>query len=143
MLEEVLRYVNNRFERSSEEGTFAISGGVLDIPALEGQYYWIEGSALNDGLHLHPAGDLEDEEFDGKVTLLAVPKALVELAAEIEQWNADNARVVDSPLASESFGGYSYTKMGASSGTETPQAAWQVQFGGRLRPYRKLARWWQ
>lgn len=144
MLEEVLRYVNNRFERSCVSGRFAIDGGALDVPgALEGQYVWLEGSALNDGLHLCPLEDLADEEFDGRAWLLAIPRPLVDLAEEIEAWCDDNAKAIGGPYQSESFGGYSYTKAtGGAQGNETPAAAWQLQFGARLRPYRKLSRDW-
>lgn len=143
MLEEVLRYVNNRFERNAWDGTFSVAGGVLDADGiLEGQYYWVEGSVLNDGLHLHPAGDLRDEKWDGRIVALAVPRAVAELADEISQWCEANAQALASPYQSESFGGYSYTKASAAQGAETPAAAWQLHFGARLRPYRKLARDW-
>lgn len=151
MLEEVLRYINNRFDRDgngvaygSESGTFTVDGGSLDADGLiEGQYFWIEGSILNDGLHLYPDSDLQDETFYGRIVYLAIPRAVVEIADEIEQWNASNADTVNSPLQSESFGGYSYTRAsGGAQGNEMPSAAWQLQYGARLRPYRKLSREW-
>ena len=150
-LEEVLRYVNNRFDCDSSgapvgsaEGTFSIEGGSLEVDGLlEGQYFWVEGSALNDGLHLYPDSDMSDEEFEGRVVFLRVPRILVDLADEMEVWNAEYADMVDSPLQSESFGGYSYTKAtGGQSGNVSPAAAWQLHFGARLRPYRKLSRDW-
>lgn len=151
MLEEVLRYVNNRFDRDSQgnwvgskSGALSISEGALEMAGiLDGQYYWIEGSALNDGLHLHPADDLVDEEFEGRVVLLRVPRAVASLAEEIAAWCEANAEAIGGPYQSESFGGYSYSKaQGASQGNEVPSAAWQTQFGARLRPYRKLSRDW-
>ena len=151
MLEEVLRYINNRFDRDangdyvgSADGEFSVSDGTLAVDGLlEGQYFWVEGSALNDGLHLYPPSGMSDETFEGRVVFLRVPKAVVDLADEIEAWNQANSSVVDSPLQSESFGGYSYTKAGGGAqGNETPAAAWQLHFGARLRPYRKLARYW-
>lgn len=151
MLEEVMRYINNRFDcdsrgcpYGSKTGTFTVVDGGLQVDGLlEGQYFWVEGSVLNDGLHLHPASDLKDETFDGKVVFLVVPNSVVDLAAEIEAWCAKNADVLDSPLQSESFGGYSYTKAsGGSEGNEMPSAGWKVHYASRLRPYRKLAREW-
>lgn len=151
MLEQVLRYINNRFDRDasgnaygSKSGTFEIADGSLEIIGLlEGQYYWVEGSVLNDGLHLHPATDMHDETFNGKVVFLKVPPAVVSIAEEISEWSESNAEVINSPLQSESFGGYSYTRAsGGAEGNETPSAAWQLQFGARLRPYRKLSRDW-
>ena len=144
MLEEVLRYINNRFERGRVDGAFSIQGGALEIDgALDGQYVWLEGSALNDGLHLYPLQGLSDEEFDGSAVLLAVPRQVVAIAEEAEEWCAEHADAIGGPYASESFGGYSYTKAtGGASGNETPAAAWQLQFGARLRPWRKLSRDW-
>lgn len=151
MLEEVMRYVNNRFDRDaqgnwvgSKAGTFDISGGSLEIAGLkEGQYFWIEGSDLNDGLHRYPFDDMEDESFDGRVVFLRVPRAVIDLADEIEAWNDANADAIGGPYQSESFGGYSYTMAsGGAQGNETPAAAWQAHFGARLRPFRKLSRDW-
>lgn len=144
MLEEVLRYINNRFERSRKDGEFTVEGGALDYDGLlEGQYYWVEGSVLNDGLHLHPASDLADETFAGAIVLLVVPNAVVAIADEIGEWCSKNSDTISSPLQSESFGGYSYTRAsGGTEGNQNPAAAWQLQFGARLRPYRKLSRDW-
>lgn len=151
MLEEVLRYINNRFDRDSrgaaygsKSGTFTIEDGTLEVEGLlRGQYFWVEGSVLNDGLHLYPATDLEDETFVGTVVFLVIPDSVVDLAAEIGAWCERNADVLDSPLQSESFGGYSYSKAsGGSEGNEMPSAGWQVHYASRLRPYRKLSRDW-
>ena len=151
MLEEAMRYVNNRFDRDaqgnwvgSRSGAFSIADGSLEIVGVpEGQYYWVEGSALNDGLHRMGDSDMDDEDFEGRVVLLRVPKAFSELCAEIAAWNEANASVLDSPLQSESFGGYSYSKAsGGAQGNETPAAGWQLHFGARLRPFRKLSRDW-
>lgn len=151
MLEEVLRYINNRFDRDSRgiaygstEGTFTVEDGSLEVEGLlEGEYFWVEGSRLNDGLHPYPATDMRDETFTGRVVRLVIPGRVIDLAAQIEAWNQRNADVINSPLQSESFGGYSYTRAsGGASGNETPSAAWQLQFGAMLRPYRKLSRDW-
>lgn len=151
MLEQVMRYINNRFDcdgngvpYGSQSGQFSVEDGTLEVEGLlEGQWFWVEGSVLNDGLHQYPAEGMSDEEFDGKVVFLVVPKAVEEIAQEIEEWQTRNADVISSPLQSESFGGYSYTRAsGGSQGNETPSAAWQLQFGARLRPWRKLSRDW-
>lgn len=151
MLEEVLRYMNNRFDSDSSGnaygsacGTFTVDDGTLEIDGLkEGQYFWVEGSVLNDGLHLYPESDMRDETFDGKVVFLHIPQAVVGISDEIDAWMAKNADALDGPYQSESFGGYSYTKAsGNAQGNETPYAAWQLQFGARLRPWRKLSRRW-
>lgn len=151
MLEEVLRYINNRFDNDSKgnpygskSGTIRIEDGTVEVDGLyDGQYFWVEGSALNDGLHLYPDTDMRDEVFTGRIVYLVIPNAVVDLAAQVGMWCERNADAINSPLQSESFGGYSYTRAsGGSTGNETPPAAWQVQFGSRLRPYRKLSRDW-
>lgn len=142
MLEQVLTHIHNRFERERLDGRFSIEGGLLSVPgALTGQYVWVEGSVLNDGLHQVPATGLDDEEFDGTVWLLAVPPSLVDLADEIGGWCDANGQVADSPYQSESFGGYSYTKADAASrsGQGAGLSGWQAQFASRLNPWRKLS----
>lgn len=137
MLEEVLRSLNNWFERDYATGVFEIAGGSIGLPdgwLLDGQYFRIEGSVFNDGLHQWPAVDLRDEEFTGVVTALAVPKAVQELAEEIAQWQADNGKAAQSPLQSESFGGYAYTKASGANGSLT----WQDVFRSQLNRWRKL-----
>lgn len=150
MLEQVLRYINNRFDRDSrgypygsKAGTFTVENGNLEVDGLlEGQYFWIEGSRLNDGLHLYPDTGMQDEEFTGEIVFLVIPNAVVDMATQVEMWCEKNAEVIDSPLKSESFGGYSYTREDGNTGSETPPEAWQARFGARLRPFRKLSREW-
>lgn len=151
MLEEMLRWINNRFDCGADgtpygsvEGTFAIEDGGLTVDGLkDGQYFWVEGSVLNDGLHRYPAEDMADEEFEGRVVFLRVPRAVAAIAEEAEAWCEANADAVAGPYQSESFGGYSYTKAtGSTNGNEAPAAAWQLQFGSRLRQWRKISRDW-
>lgn len=151
MLEEVLRYINNRFDADSRgvpygsvSGAFEIAGGTLDIDGLaDGQYFWVEGSVLNDGLHKYPDTGMRDESFEGTIVFLVVPRAVEGLAADIEEWCEQNSDAIGGPYQSESFGGYSYTMaQGSAEGNETPPAAWQVRYGARLRPWRKLRRDW-
>ena len=151
MLEEMLRYINNRFDKDSrgvpygsESGTFAIDGGAIEIEGLsDGQYFWIEGSVLNDGLHKYPADDLQDEVFDGKVVFLKVPQTVIGLAEDAEQWLESNSEALNGPYQSESFGGYSYSLgSGGAQGNELPASAWQIRYGAMLRPWRKLSRDW-
>lgn len=149
MLEEVLRYINNRFDRDahgclygSKRGTFEVEGGSLDADWLaNGQYYWIEGSMYNDGLHQHPDDQMHDETFDGSIFLLAIPKYVVDIAEEIDDWLEANAKALGGPYQSESFGGYTYTLAGKGNG-DVPASEWQAKFGARLRQFRKLGRDW-
>lgn len=143
MLEEVLAYINNWFERERICNDFAIVGGEFsnDIPLLQdGQYFRIDGSVFNDGLHQWPSTDLTDEEFTGTVTALAVPKAVVDLAEEIADWQESNGSTVDSPYQSESFNNYSYTLRTAQTDGDGSSGAvsWRDVYRHRLNRWRKL-----
>ena len=150
MLESVLAHIHNWFVRDAHSVSgCTIAGG--ELPAgvaggiLEGQWYRIEGSALNDGLHLHPDIELLDETFDGTVSTLAIPRPLLALAEEIGEWVAANreadAAALSSPYKSESFGGYSYTTRDTSRSGSTGGGltGWQAAFAGDLNAWRKLA----
>ena len=139
MLEQVLMNIRNWFpvKGGIHSGTFTIKDGGITLPFLaEGQYFRICGSVFNDGLHQYPAGDLKTETFDGTVWALAVPQAVIELAAEIEAWQKKNGDASVSPYQSESFGGYQYSKAtdSASGGAVT----WKTAFRSRLNAWRKL-----
>jgi hypothetical protein len=134
MLYEVMKYLHNFFAtKVCEKGTYTITDGVLDLPFVkDGQYIYIEGSTMNDGVYKYPLSGLTDEEFDGFITLLTPPKAFLDLVAEIEGYEADNAA---SPYQSESFGGYSYTRATNKSGEV---AGWKDVFASRLGVWRKI-----
>lgn len=139
MLEQVLLYLKNFFivENGVHDGEYTIKGGNIDLPFLQkGQYFRILGSVFNDGVYQYMdsvALNLLDETFDGTVWALAVPRAVIALADEIEAWEAKTA--TDTPFVSESFGGYSYSRATNSNGQP---AGWQDVFRARLHPYRKL-----
>lgn len=138
MLEELLRALRNWFVRDKATGRIRVEGGALVPPEglslADGQYIRVTGSVFNDGLHAWPYNGLTDEEFVGTVWALAIPQAVVDLAAEIEAWQTEHAGELDSPYASESFGGYSYTRVGGDGSPIT----WRQQFKARLDPWRKL-----
>lgn len=136
MLEQVLRYIRNWFPASFHNGTFVIENGTIDLPFMQnGQYFRIVGSVFNDGVYQYPA-ELQDETFNGSVWALAIPKAVLDIVSDIEEWNVKNADRVNSPYQSESFGGYSYTlKAGNGSGGG---ATWQSTFASRLNAWRKI-----
>lgn len=138
-------YLKNWFERDSVKGTFTIENGALPGEVadklLDGQYFRIVGSILNDGVHKYTADTaidtLHDETFTGAVWLLAIPSEVVEIAEEIEAWNEKNADAVASPFQSESLsaGSYSYTK---ASGDSIASLTWQNVFAARLTQWRKI-----
>lgn len=138
MIEQICAYIHNYFEHTSASGTFTIENGVLvDGPGImPGQYFHIRGSVFNDGVHLI-SDQLTDETFTGTITLMAVPKAVLELSEDISAWVEQNAQVMNSPYQSESFGGYSYTKASGSGGADG--ADWRSVFSTRLNQWRKLS----
>lgn len=143
MLTEVCAWLRNHFEREVYTEKVVISGGSLtgfDDRLLNGQYFRIQGSVLNDGVHLFPSTDLSDETFDGTITSMAIPKAVVEIAKEMEEWKEKYGSVSSpamSPFQSESFGGYSYNRGSSSKGDSSSDDMWS-KYGSRLAPWRKL-----
>ncbi len=144
MLTELCAELKNYFLRDRDAdihyGEYTISGGSIDLPfLLDGQYFRIVGSVLNDGVYQYPAVGLTDEVFSGAVWAMAVPPAVIALAADIEAWNEKNSETLSSPYVSESFGGYSYTKA-TTGGVGTSGAfTWRDQFASRLAKWRRLS----
>ena len=140
MLTELCAELKNYFLRNQSEdihhGEYTISGGSIDLPfLLDGQYFRIVGSVLNDGVYQYPVSELADETFSGAIWAMAVPPAVIALAAEIDGWNKANADALASPYQSESFGGYTYSKGSSASGTGGYD--WKDQFSNRLNKYRR------
>ena len=139
MLEQVLMNIRNWFivDGGVHPGTFTIKGGGIALPFLaNGQYFRILGSVFNDGLHQYPEDDLVDETFNGTIWALAIPKAVIDLADEIQNWQEKNGEASVSPYQSESFGGYSYSK---ATDAETGGAVtWQSAFKQQLSAWRKI-----
>lgn len=136
MLETVLQNFNNWFlvPDGVHAGEFTVQGGQITLPFLQtGQYFRVVGSVFNDGLHQYPVADLTDETFTGSVWALAVPKAVIELAEEIDAWQTKNGD--PGPFTSESFGGYSYSKATNASGMAV---GWQDVFKSRLNDWRRI-----
>lgn len=142
MLEQVLDYIHNYFVKAVHTGKITISDGRINVDGIQdGQYYKIIGSIFNDGLYKY--GDstrvLHDEEFVGEIWLMAVPPALIDIAAEVKSWVDKYGNVVASPYTSESFGGYSYTKVQNSTASNSKGLSWQTAFGSRLNHWRKIS----
>ena len=116
--------------------TYTISGGsIAPLDFLQdGQYFRIVGSVFNDGVYQYPATSLTDEVFNGAACAMAVPPAVIDLAAEIEEYNKSDAGKA-SLYISENFGGYGYTKATDANGAPI---GWQKVFANRLAQWRKL-----
>ena len=139
MLEEVLRHLNNWFlvPDGIHLDTYTIEDGGITLPFLqEGQYFREVGSVFGDGVYQYPASGLKEETFDGAIWSLAVPQAVVNLAEEIEAWQAKNGEAAAGPYQSESFGGYTYSK--AVDAATGGAVSWQAAFRSRLNDWRKL-----
>ena len=136
---ELCAYLRNYFVKDKVIGGFTIENGSLDVSLfsiLDGQYFRIVGSTLNDGVYKYPETHLKDEVFDGEIWLLAIPPAVVDLSQEIDDWANKYGETVSSPFTNESFGGYSYSKPGLGSGSGA--ISWQQVFFDKLKLWRKL-----
>ena len=149
MLETVLMYLNNWFAMGRYDDTYTIEDGKLTLPFLvNGQYFRILGSLLNDGVYKYANGTaldetgteitLIDETFDGSVWALAIPNGFLSAVEEITAWTAKNGD--GGAYTSESFGGYSYSKSTNSKGLAV---GWRDVFAAQLAPWKKPAGSWQ
>lgn len=142
VLTELCEYLNNYWPVSKAKGHYQIVGKTIVLPQLqEGQYYRIIGSVFNDGVHKYPSTDLVNEEFDGVIWAMAVPNTVVALASDIDAWQKAFGGATSpamSPMQSESFQNYSYTKASGSNASGTDSTTWQGAFASRLAPYRRL-----
>lgn len=144
MLSEVCKELNNWFDVRSERlhGAFEISGGRItdsDFSAKiqPNQYFRIIGSVFNDGVYKNDESlDLTDELFVGSVWFMKVPKDVIDLSDEIDEWIKKYEEFTNNPYSSESFGGYSYSKASGSNGSGNP--TWQNTFSIRLNRWRKI-----
>lgn len=146
MLSEICLYLKNWFvdEQPIYFETFTISGGHLDIEdkIQINQYYWIRGSVFNNGVHKRGSEELIDETFEGSVQLMAVPKDVIDLANDIDEWQKKYGGVSSanmSPFQSENFAGvYNYSKGSTGSSTLSSVPTWQGVFADRLARYKKV-----
>ena len=132
--------IKNYFDLERAFGTYTISGGTVVIDNMqEGQYFRICGSVFNDGVYKYPASDLKDETFEGAIWYMAVPKSIISLLDDMNEWEQKNSEVLNSPYSSESFGGYSYTKAsGGSAGNGDGTVNAFAHFSDRLKVWRKV-----
>jgi hypothetical protein len=136
--------LHNFFEQEKYIESVTIENGVLlgfSDRLHENQYFRIVGSVFNDGVYKYPTTDLTDETFDGAIWAMAVPPAALALLEKIQEWDEKYSadEVANSPYQSESFGGYSYTKVSNSAASGGGSAvSWQNQFKSQLNRWRKI-----
>ena len=147
-LTEVCANIKNYFlhKDAIKRGTFTIVSGTVPLASLlDGQYFRIVGSILNDGVFQNTPADLanlKNETFDGEIWSMSVPRDFEKLCEEITAWRVKNEALDSanmSPFSSESFGGYSYSKGSSGSGGGAIGATWEDQFRARLNTYRRIA----
>jgi hypothetical protein len=129
--------LNNYFEGNVHIGTFTVENGSISLPfLLNGQYFRIIGSVLNDGVYKYPCSGLTDESFRGEVWAMSIPPSLIALLADINKWQSEYGEKSQSPYSSESFAGYSYSK--ATDSQTGGAVTWQSVFRDRLSRWRKI-----
>lgn len=142
MINEVLNYLKNYFYKFLERDNYNIVDGKIKVKGkyIKGQYIAIRGSIVNDGVHKVELVEndtitvlgLNDEEFEGTICSLAIPKDVLKIADEIEKFEANN---VKTNLASESFANYSYS---IAKDKDGGNVTWQGAFRKSLAPYKKM-----
>lgn len=144
MLNELCQELKNYFDKGQPKffGNIVIENGKIKnqefLDAIKpNQYFRIVGTIFNDGVYcFEDKLELTDEEADGAIWLMAVPKDVLSLVKDIEDWQKQYQAAVVSPYQSESFGGYSYSKASSKSGGSS--VTWQDAFATRLNLYRRI-----
>lgn len=137
-LTDICDELNNYFtpRENIHYGTFAVENGSIVAPFLrEGQFFRVVGSIYNDGVYCYPCQELEDEVFEGAVYAMRVPPRVLDLAKRIADYRVQNEKQTANTYASESFGGYSYTRQVDENGAVI---GWATAFATELNKWRKL-----
>ena len=84
---EMCASLRNYFALDPISGDFTIKDSDITVPGLvRGQYFRIDGSVFNDGVHRYGEISMNgDETFTGTITPMSVPPAFEAVAAEIEE----------------------------------------------------------
>lgn len=150
---ELCAELRNYFDRGLPKyfGEIEIRDGNIDIDGkidlANGQYFRIEGSVFNNGVHQYPDYDMADEVFRGSIWAMAVPPAVVALCEEMDKWEKTYAEEVKKPYSSETISGvYSYTRAqggstrahDGSSGGSSPTVTAFDMFARKLNKWRKI-----
>lgn len=148
MIEQVCAHIHNYFnvdDVTGKEliypGSYSIENGSIALPFLvEGQYFRIFGSRMNNGVHQYPATGLIDETFDGVIWEMRPPKAFLTIVDEIQGWLDKYGDTMHNPYQSEDIiGVYRYTKMTSGKVTGDYIATWQNAYKDQLNEWRQLA----
>ena len=143
---EICEYLHNWFCEDSDKiiGNIVVGDSEITVPygvIQPGQYIRIIDSVFNNGVWQYGEAGFVPETFDGAVWPMKVPQAVIQLATDIEDWQAKYGSVDSkamSPFNSESFAGYGYSKSSGGVGEVASPTNWQGVFAARLSPWRKL-----
>lgn len=144
-MEAILKEVNNYFYKTVEYSKFEIRNNKIKVKGnyFPNQFIKVENSIMNDGIYKiisfeNQEIEIEntiDEEFEGAIYGLAIPKDFIELIKEIEEYQKMNP-ISKSNVISESYlNGYSYTMATNSNGQIS---GWQDVFKSKLDTYRRI-----
>lgn len=131
-------YFINDFSKDLYFGEFTIVDNNITLSFLDdNQYFRIVGSKFNDGVYKYDNKlTLVDETFQGAIWAMSVPPDFLAAVQEAETYLAAHPLGVE--YQSESFGGYSYTRM--SGGNPTASGFWFLPAitAQKLNQYRRL-----
>jgi len=151
---DIMKEIKNFFIASIEYGDFVIENGTLSVNEdyLIGQYIYIPGavrrssgtvgSLLNEGVYLVQdtlitLSGARDESWTGAVCGLAVPQDFIGIANDVAVFQAEASKApAAGAIASESYAGYSYSKVTNASGLPV---TWRDVYAGRLNKYRRVS----
>ena len=102
MIEQICAFIHNYFYGDRYSGTFTIADSVITpTPGLiNGQYFRICGSRMNDGVYQYPVTGLTDETFTGVIWDMRPPKSFLSLVTDIEAWQQKYGDAVSGPYQS-------------------------------------------
>ena len=133
----LMRQCRNFFETGYIDGTFRITGNVLE-DVSGAHWVYISGSLYHDGvwemcdgyLTGRDVSGLHDEEFDGRVWLLNPPPDFLDLCKCVKAYEEKNPM---SAIIRETFGGYSREWADSMMGKTGARV-----FADRLASYRRM-----
>lgn len=132
--------LKNHFLRNKYEGEFTLVSGTAPLELLDGQFFVIVNSNLNDGVFQNTAESLakiQPETFTGRIWTMKVPVDFLELVEDIDRLNAkvEELGLLDKGYASESFGGYTYS---LQSGAPAYMQEWLRRINSGMSMYQKI-----
>lgn len=140
MIDRIMDEINNHFAKTVEFGTAIVSDGITGVFAesyIAGQYVYLKGSRVNDGVYKVLSATTGKITLDATLTAentgdvlyvigCAVPKAFTDLVTEITAWNTANTG--KDGVTSETVSRYSVSY--ANGG------GWSEVFRTKLNAYR-------